>query len=165
MKKLIFAILSVVALCSCGAGKNVDVSKAILGDWEIVEAGGTAVEPGFDKATISFDGKGGVHGNTSINYFFGEYSLKGDGIKFGNVGLTKMLGPTPDVEKAVVDGLNTGVKVKFEDNDNAVVLSKDGTEVLKLKRTELKEEEENVGTPVESAGEPVATDQPAAVAE
>ena len=76
-----------------------------------------------------------------------------------------MLGPTPDVEKAVVDGLNTGVKVKFEDNDNAVVLSKDGTEVLKLKRTELKEKEENDGTPVESAGEPVAADQPAAVAE
>lgn len=75
-----------------------------------------------------------------------------------------MLGPTPDVEKAVVDGLNIGVKVKFEDNDNAVVLSKDGTEVLKLKRTELKEDE-NDGTPVESAGEPVAADQPAAVAE
>ena len=54
--------------------------------------------------------------------------------------------------------------MKFEDNDNAVVLSKDGTEVLKLKRTELKEDE-NDGTPVESAGEPVATDQPAAVAE
>lgn len=158
MKKLVFVILSVAVLCSCGTGKNVDVSKAILGDWEIVEAGGTAVEPGFDKATISFDGKGGVHGNTSINYFFGEYSLKGDGIEFGNIGLTKMLGPTPDVEKAVVDGLNTGVKVKFEDNDNAVVLSKDGTEVLKLKRTELKEDE-NDGTPVESAGEPVAADQ------
>lgn len=164
MKKILFVIMSVAALCSCGTGKKVDASKAILGDWEIVEAGGKTVAPGFDKATISFDDKGGVHGNTSINYFFGEYSVKGEGIKFGNVGLTKMMGPTPDVEKAVVDGLNTGVKVKFEDNDNAAVLAKDGTEVLKLKRTELKEGE-NDGTPVESAGEPVATDQPAAVAE
>ena len=67
MKKLVFVILSVAVLCSCGTGKNVDVSKAILGDWEIVEAGGTAVESGFDKATISFDGKGGVDGNASMS--------------------------------------------------------------------------------------------------
>ena len=164
MKKLIIMLMGAAMLMGCGTGKKVDASKAILGDWEIVDAGGKAVAPGFDKATISFDEKGGVHGNTSINYFFGEYSVKGDGISFGNVGLTKMMGPTPDVERAVVDGLNTGVKLKFEDNDNAVVLSKDGTEVLKLKRTELKEEE-NGGTPVESTGEPVAADQKAVVVE
>ena len=155
-------IMSVAVLCSCGTGKKIDASKAILGDWEIVEAGGHAVETGFDKATISFDANGGVNGCTSINRFFGSYKLKGDSLEFGSIGLTKMMGPTPEVERAVVDGLNTGVKVKFEDKDNAVVLSKDGTEVLKLRRTELKEEE-NGGTPVESAGEPVAADRPAVV--
>ncbi len=162
MKKLMFVIMCVAALCSCGTGKKVDASKAILGDWEIVEAGGNAVETGFDKATISFDEKGGVNGCTSINRFFGSYKLKGDALEFGNIGLTKMMGPTPETERAVVDGLNTGVKVKFEDNDNAVVLSKDGTEVLKLKRAKA---EENGGTPVESAGEPAATNQKAVVVE
>ncbi len=164
MKKLIIMLIGAAALCSCGTGKKVDASKAILGDWEIVEAGGHAVETGFDKATISFDANGDVNGCTSINRFFGSYKIKGDALEFGNIGLTKMMGPTPETERAVVDGLNTGVKVKFEDKDNAVVLSKDGAEVLKLKRTELKEEE-NRGTPVESAGEPVAADRPAAVVE
>ena len=164
MKKLIIMLMGAAMLFGCGTGKKIDASKAILGDWEIVEAGGHAVETGFDKATISFDANGGVNGCTSINRFFGNYKLKGDSLEFGNIGLTKMMGPTPDVERAVVDGLNTGVKLKFEDKDNAVVLSKDGTEVLKLKRNDLKTGE-NAGTPVESAGEPVATDQPAAVVE
>lgn len=153
MKKFIAIVMGTALLFSCGTGKKTDASKAIIGDWEIVEAGGVPVESGFDKATVSFDDKGGVHGNTSINYFFGEYTVKGDALEFGNIGLTKMMGPTPETERAVVDGLNTGVKVKFEDNDNASILSKDGTAVLKLKRTELKQEE-GEGTPVETAPDP-----------
>lgn len=156
IKKVFAMILGAALVMSCASGKKVDASKAILGDWEIVEAGGVPVESGFDKATISFDENGGVHGNTSINYFFGGYKLKGDSLEFGNIGLTKMMGPTPDTERAVVDALNTGVKVSFEDNDNASILSKDGSELLKLKRTELKQEEgtEEAGTPVETAPEP-----------
>lgn len=140
MKKTILMIMGAAMIFGCGT-KKTDVSKLVVGDWEIVEAGGSPVESGFDKATISFDAEGGVHGNTSINYFFGEYTVKDDALEFGNVGLTKMMGPTPDTERAVLDGLNRGVKISFEDNDNAVIFAKDGTEVLKLKRTEIKEED------------------------
>ena len=69
MKKVILMVMAVAAICSCGAGKKNDVAKAVVGDWEIVEAGGAAVEAGFEKPTVSFDDKGGVHGNTSINGF------------------------------------------------------------------------------------------------
>lgn len=163
MKKVIVMLMGAAVLFGCGTGKKVDAGKAIVGDWEIVEAGGNAVETGFDKATISFDGKGGVNGCTSINRFFGSYSVKGDALELGNVGLTKMMGPTPETERAVVEGLNKGVKVSFTDNDNASILSKDGTEVLKLKRTDLKTED---GTPVETAGEPEdAGNRPAVVVE
>lgn len=158
MIKKVFAIIMGAALVmGCAGGKKVDASKAILGDWEIVEAGGVPVESGFDKATISFDENGGVHGNTSINYFFGDYKLSGETLEFGNIGLTKMMGPTPDTERAVVDALNKGVKVAFEDNDNASILSKDGSEVLKMKRTELKQEEgseQQEGTPAVTDPEP-----------
>lgn len=155
IKKAIIMMMSAALVMGCAPGKKVDASKAILGDWEIVEAGGVPVESGFDKATISFDENGGVHGNTSINYFFGDYKLKDDTLEFGNIGLTKMMGPTPDTERAVVDALNTGVKVAFEDNDTASILSKDGSEVLKMKRTELKEEgAAQEGTPVVADPEP-----------
>lgn len=140
MKKTILMIMGAAIVFGCGT-KKADVSKLVLGDWEIVEAGGAPVESGFDKATISFDAEGGVHGCTSINRFFGEYTVKDDALEFGNIGLTRMMGPTPETERAVVDGLNTGVKLKFEDNDNASILSKDGTAVLKLKRTELNQEQ------------------------
>ena len=155
MKKFIAIVMGTALLFSCGTGKKTDASKAIIGDWEIVEAGGVPVESGFDKATVSFDDKGGVHGNTSINYFFGDYKLSGETLEFGNIGLTKMMGPTPDTERAVVDALNKGVKVAFEDNDNASILSKDGSAVLKIKRTELKQEEgAEEGTPAVTDPEP-----------
>ena len=60
MKKVILVFVALAVICSCGAGKKSDVAKALIGDWEIVEAGGLAVEEGFEKATISFDEKG-VH--------------------------------------------------------------------------------------------------------
>lgn len=135
MKKVILMFVALAVICSCGAGKKSDVAKALIGDWEIVEAGGLATEGGFEKATISFDEKE-VHGNTSINNFFGGYSIKGDAIKFGEVGVTKMMGPTPEVETAVLEGLDAAAKVQVTDNDNVSILSAEGTTVLKLKRTE-----------------------------
>ena len=95
--------------------------------------GGLATEGGFEKATISFDEKE-VHGNTSINNFFGDYTVKGDAIKFGELGVTKMMGPTPEVEAAVLEGLDAAAKVQVTDDDNVSILSEDGTTVLKLKR-------------------------------
>ena len=151
MKKVILMVMAVAAICSCGAGKKNDVAKALVGDWEIVEAGGAAVEAGFEKPTISFDDKGGVHGNTSINGFFGNYKVEGDAIKFGEMGVTKMMGPTPEVETAVLEGLDSAAKVEFADNDNASVLSKDGKTVLKLKRTELSENGQEEAAAEESA--------------
>lgn len=133
MKKVILMFVALAVVCGCGAGKKSDVAKTLIGDWEIVEAGCLATEGGFEKATISFDEKE-VHGNTSINNFFGDYSVKGDAIKFGELGVTKMMGPTPEVEAAVLEGLDAAAKVQVTDEDNVSILSKDGTTVLKLKR-------------------------------
>jgi len=63
MKKVILMFVALAVVCGCGAGKKADVAKTLIGDWEIVEAGGLATEGGFEKATISFDEKE-VHGNT-----------------------------------------------------------------------------------------------------
>jgi len=133
MKKVILMFVALAVVCGCGAGKKSDVAKTLIGDWEIVEAGGLATEGGFEKATISFDEKE-VHGNTSINNFFGDYTVKGDAIKFGDLGVTKMMGPTPEVETAVLDGLDAAAKVQVTDDDNVSILSKEGNTVLKLKR-------------------------------
>lgn len=133
MKKVILMFVALAVVCGCGAGKKSDVAKTLIGDWEIVEACGLATEGGFEKATISFDEKE-VHGNTSINNFFGDYTVKGDAIKFGELGVTKMMGPTPEVEAAVLEGLDAAAKVQVTDEDNVSILSKEGNTVLKLKR-------------------------------
>lgn len=52
MKKVILMFVALAVVCGCGAGKKSDVAKTLIGDWEIVEAGGLATEGGFEKATI-----------------------------------------------------------------------------------------------------------------
>ena len=48
--------------------------------------------------------------------------------------MTKMMGPTPEVEAAVLEGLDAAAKVQVTDEDNVSILSKEGNTVLKLKR-------------------------------
>ena len=45
-----------------------------------------------------------------------------------------MMGPTPEVEAAVLEGLDAAAKVQVADEDNVSILSKEGNTVLKLKR-------------------------------
>ena len=53
-----------------------------------------------------------------------------------------MMGPTPEVETAVLEGLDAAAKVQVTDEDNVSILSKEGNTVLKLKRKLLIIEEQ-----------------------
>ena len=108
MKNTLLTICICVSAIFTGCKNQVDVSKAIIGDWTIVEADGIAVETGFETPSISFKEDGNVYGNTSINKFFGSYTVASDKsstISFGNMGMTKMAGPTFETENAVTAGL------------------------------------------------------------
>ena len=73
MKNTLLTICICVSAIFTGCKDQVDVSKAIIGDWTIVEADGIAVETGFETPSISFKEDGNVYGNTSINKFFGGF--------------------------------------------------------------------------------------------
>ncbi|MGN0190652.1 MAG: META domain-containing protein [Candidatus Cryptobacteroides sp.] len=137
MKKFLMTacICATAFLTSCK--DEVDLSKAILGDWIITEADGIAVETGFDTPAISFKEDGNVYGNTSINKFFGSYTVasdKSEAISFGNLGMTRMAGPTFETENAVTAGIGKAAKVKVISTSSVNLTDAEGNVVLRLEK-------------------------------
>ena len=67
--------------------------------------------------------------------FFGEYSVvvEGDSLKLSNIGMTRMMGPTMEIEDAIVKALGSYSTVNVSDS-TAVMLDEKGEEVLKLRK-------------------------------
>ncbi|MGN0229435.1 MAG: META domain-containing protein [Muribaculaceae bacterium] len=129
MKKVLgflFAAMIMVA-CSTHSAVNVD------GEWVITNVNGKSTEGGDRQAEIMFDGKGKVNGNASVNSFFGSYSIEGDSLKFGPMGMTRMMGGSMEIEDAITKALGEVATVKI-DGDKAVIMDAQGNEVMQLER-------------------------------
>lgn len=139
MKKTLLTICICATAIFTGCKNQVDASKAVLGDWTITEADGIAVETGFETPSISFKEDGNVYGNTSINKFFGSYTVSSDksaAISFGNLGMTRMAGPTFETENAVTSGIGKAAKVKVNNCSSIDLIDAEGNVVLKLEKKE-----------------------------
>ncbi len=129
MKKVLgflFAAMIMVA-CSTHSAVNVD------GEWVITNVNGKSTEGGDRQAEIMFDGKGKVNGNASVNSFFGSYSIEGDSLKFGPMGMTRMMGGSMEIEDAITKALGEVATVKV-DGDKALIMDAQGNEVMQLER-------------------------------
>ena len=129
MKKVLgflFAAMIMVA-CSTHSAVNVD------GEWVITNVNGKSTEGGDRQAEIMFDGKGKVNGNASVNSFFGEYTVNGDSLKFGTMGMTRMMGQSMEIEDAINKALGEVATVKV-DGDKAEVLDAQGKVVMVWER-------------------------------
>ena len=129
MKKVLgflFAAMIMVA-CSTHSAVNVD------GEWVITNVNGKSTEGGDRQAEIMFDGKGKVNGNASVNSFFGSYSVEGASLKFGPMGMTRMMGGSMEIEDAITKALGEVATVKV-DGDKAVIMDAQGNEVMQLER-------------------------------
>ena len=137
MKKNVFlAALIAFVLSSCGCNKKVCMKTVDLtGTWNIVTAMDKETKNGDKPATITFDGNGQVNGNASVNSFFGGYTLKGNSISFGNMGMTRMMGKSMDIEQAINEALDNSATVET-DGKNAKVMNKDGKTVMTVVKKE-----------------------------
>lgn len=132
MKKLILIMSTSVlmmAAMSCASQKQVKMD----GEWTITNACGVNTVGGDKQAAIIFDGKGNVNGNASVNSFFGSYEVVGDSLKFGPMGMTRMMGGSMEMEDAITRALGVSATVKVDGNI-ATVYDKGGNVIMTLKR-------------------------------
>lgn len=84
---------------------------------------------------VTFDDKGGVHGQSGCNGFFGGWKLEGSELSFSNLGSTmKMCTPEAmEVESKFMQALMS-TKSARQTEDALELLSAEGTVLLKLDR-------------------------------
>lgn len=136
MKKTLFSALVASALLfSCTSEKRtVNTSSSnITGEWNITEASGIGTENAETMPFIHFTDSGTVHGNASVNTFFGEYALEGDSLFFNQMAATSMMGHDMEVEMAVMSALAQCATVEIHDS-TLNVKDHDGNVVMSLTR-------------------------------
>ncbi|MCD8301574.1 MAG: META domain-containing protein [Prevotellaceae bacterium] len=133
MKQLTLTIIAALALVACGSSRHARKQGGIIGSWTIERAMSTSTEGGEEQAFISFGSDGKFNGNASVNLFFGSYTLSGSSLKLENVGMTRRLGASMDVERAVTEGLNAVEQVSLS-GDRAYLMSAQGDTLLWLLR-------------------------------
>ncbi|MGN0214114.1 MAG: META domain-containing protein [Muribaculaceae bacterium] len=131
MKKVFLIVFGAVfmVLGSCSTQNTAKID----GEWLITKAYDVNTVGGDKQAAIRFDGKGQVNGNASVNMFFGSYTAEGDSLKFGAMGMTRMMGSSMEMEDAITKALGNTATVKIE-NDEATVFDREGKAVMTLKR-------------------------------
>jgi len=136
----IFAVLAAVTACPRppGSASSPDTFRAAVSgsEWELHELRGTAapVGAGGRRATIVFDADTArVAGFAGCNRYFSSYTLDGEALRFGPVGMTKM---------ACTDGMGLEQQLataleatrRYEVSDRELTLFDDATAVAKFIR-------------------------------
>ena len=134
-KKLFSCILTCLALCACNTptASNNNIANDIIGEWCIIEAMGISTEAADTKPFIHFTDSGTIDGHTSVNTFFGQYTVNEDSIFFDQVGSTMRMGEDMEIEVAVMEAL--GMCTTLDVQDSAIYASDIfGNNVMVLKR-------------------------------
>ena len=132
-KTLLFAAFAALLVgCSKTPTADKTATPDILGQWVITEAMGVSTNDADTTAYINFDTRK-VNGCASVNYFFGPYTLNGDTIQFGNLGMTRKMGKNMDVEDAVTEALKKAKFINVE-GEQMTVLNEQGIKIMTLQR-------------------------------
>lgn len=105
----------------------------ITGTWNIEKAMGKSTVGAETAPFIQFENDGKMYGNASVNRFFGNYQLKGNKLKFSNLGMTLMLGASMDIEDAVKQAIDRSNTIKA-DNFKAYIFGEKNDTVMVLKK-------------------------------
>lgn len=135
MKKsiLITLTLSATLFSACTTCKNVASQETIYGDWQIETAMDKSTQNGDQPATISFGSDGRVNGCATVNSFFGDYKNNKGKLTFSTVGMTRMMGQSMDIERAICDALDKTSTIEVK-GDRATIYDKQGKAIMELKK-------------------------------
>lgn len=125
MRVAIFAAaLAMLGACATAPDGSVDLNGS---EWALI----TDAQP---SPTIDFTDQG-ASGFAGCNRWFSSIERTGDRLTFGNIGLTRMMCPEPQMatERTYTDSLTRTDRVRIEGNE--LVLSGSGADLLRFRRT------------------------------
>lgn len=121
---ILAAALAMLGACATAPDTSVDLAGS---EWALI----TDAQP---SPTIDFTDQG-ASGFAGCNRWFSSIERAGDQLSFGNIGLTRMMCPEPQMttERTYTDALNRADRVRIESNE--LVLSGSGADLLRFRRT------------------------------
>lgn len=127
MKKIFISLFSLTLFltgCSSLSYDNKDV-KLTGKEYILVQ------ESGIPNIIITFD-EGNFYGFSGVNNYFGKYEKSGKNIKFDRMGATLMAGPEKlmTIEQEYFNDLNSVQKFYIDENDNLVLVQKNGDKLI-----------------------------------
>ena len=132
MIKTISRSMMMLGVCmTVGCASQQKTAQALAGKWNIESANGQGTAEGEKQAFITFGRNGELNGCSSVNSFFGSYTLDGSKMQMSNLGMTRMMGPHMEIETAVTQALGQTHSVKVK-GSKAQLLDKDGKPVMQL---------------------------------
>lgn len=133
MRTGFLAAMLAVLLTSCGCGKSIVTAESLQGEWRIEKALDKSTDGGEKAATISFTSDGKINGCATVNSFFGSYELKGNALSLSQIGMTRMMGPSMDIEDAITQALNQTKSIEVKGNA-ATIYDKDKKAIMTLRK-------------------------------
>lgn len=140
--KLLCLTAIIAAFTACKSSQSTTATTVTIdGEWRITEVNGKAIkqEPGENEAYISLDAKGKkMNGCAGCNRMFGGFDIDTakKTIKFGNMGMTRMMCPDMTTEDLVVSTINDVTTYETAKDGTLTLKSADGKKSIKLtKRT------------------------------
>ncbi|TRW48429.1 META domain-containing protein [Aliidiomarina halalkaliphila] len=90
--------------------------------WHIVAINDDAV-PDNVSMTLNFGDDGRLYGQSGCNRYFGRYTLTGEGVRFSQMGLTRMACEEPrmQLESRYINALGDVILFDFDAHDNLVL--------------------------------------------
>lgn len=121
------------ALRGCGG----DPASLLTGDaWQIKDVAGHGIFDG-SNTTVRFGDKGRASGSTGCNRFTGGYDLTGEGLRFGQMGVTMMACPARLMaqERRVLEAFDQVRRFDFDETGALVLIGgPEGTPLLTARR-------------------------------
>ncbi|HET8887075.1 MAG TPA: META domain-containing protein [Salinimicrobium sp.] len=134
---LLISVLVVMNSC-CGTSKSQETTQIEVeldGKYQIVNLKGEKIDS--DELYLDFSEKTRVSGITGCNNVSSEYKKEGNNIDFSAVLATKMYCEGKmENEKAIASALTLAKSVKSTSENEIILVSEDGTELLKAKKIE-----------------------------
>lgn len=120
------------------AAKPIPVKRGIIGSSWLAEDIGKKGVIDSARTFVRFSSAENVAGNGGVNRFSGTCTLAGDKLKFGPLAVTRMAGPPAvmNQETAFLTALAAVTSYHLDDNDLLHLLDKDGTELVRLSRSD-----------------------------
>jgi len=133
---MLLACLALTA-CAVGTGPGRPAPGTPVGSWSVEVIESHAVLP-YGQLQLTFDDVGDIYADTGVNVLRGSWSLEGSTLRLTPMRTTRRAGPEElmEQERLLLDALDRVDCLSCTD-DELVLLSEDGEELLRLRRCDV----------------------------